>query len=152
MDMGTLLKLGAAAFQNSNGSGNAGSGLDIGSIVGALSGLTGNSEEGGINITEIMGNLTNNETGESVDFIGMAQSWLGDSDNEPASSDSITEMLGSDKLSEFAAKLGITEEEAVGGLQDALPQMVDQGSSGGSLLDSIGGISGAINLASKFLK
>ena len=43
----------------------------------------------------------------------------------------------------------MSESEAVGGLQDAMPQMMDQASSGGSLLDSIGGISGAIGLAGK---
>jgi hypothetical protein len=39
--------------------------------------------------------------------------------------------------------------EAAGGLSDALPQMVDKASSDGSLLDSIGGVSGALGMASK---
>jgi uncharacterized protein YidB (DUF937 family) len=58
-------------------------------------------------------------------------------------------MLGADKISEFASKLGLSNEEAAGGLSEALPQMVDKASSGGSLLDSIGGISGAVGLAGK---
>ena len=58
-------------------------------------------------------------------------------------------MLGADKIGEFASKLGLSNEEAAGGLSEALPQMVDKASSGGSLLDSIGGVSGAISMASK---
>ena len=41
MDMGDLIKMGASAFMKSNGSGDAGSGLDLGSLTSALSGLTG---------------------------------------------------------------------------------------------------------------
>jgi len=149
MDMGDLLKLGATVFQQSNGSGNTGSGLDIGTIIGALSGLTGNSQEGGLDIGSIISKLTNSNSNTGGDLMSMAQSWLGDGENKAASTDAITQMLGQDKLAEFASKLGLSEDEAIGGLKDALPQMVDKSSSGGSLLDSIGGIGGAINLAGK---
>ena len=143
MDMGDLLKMGASAFMNSQNSGDAGSGLDLGSLTSALSGLTGDSEEGGLDIGSILGKMQEGGLGE------MAQSWLGDGDNAAVDSNQITEMFGADKISEFASRLGMSQEEAVGGLSDALPQMVDNASSGGSLLDSIGGISGAINLAGK---
>jgi hypothetical protein len=36
-------------------------------------------------------------------------------------------------------------------LKDALPQMIDKSSSGGSLLDNLGGLSGALGMAKKFL-
>ncbi len=144
MDMGDLLKMGAMAFINSKMSGSAGSGLDMGSLASALSSLTGDSEEGGLDLGEIVGKMQGGNMGDLV------QSWLGDGENQPIDSNQITEMFGSDKISEFASRLGVSEEEATGGLSDALPQMVDNASSGGSLLDSIGGISGAINLASKF--
>ncbi|NOQ78112.1 MAG: hypothetical protein GQ546_01790 [Gammaproteobacteria bacterium] len=78
------------------------------------------------------------------------QSWLGDGQNQKISGNQISEMLGSDKISEFASQLGLSEDKAIGGLQDAMPKMIDNASSGGSLLDSIGGIEGAFNLASKF--
>ena len=58
-------------------------------------------------------------------------------------------MFGSDKISEFASKLGLSEDEAAGGLSEALPQLVDKASSGGSLLESMGGISGALGMAGK---
>lgn len=143
MDMTDLLKMGASAFMNSNRSGEAGSGLDLGSLTSALSGLTGGDSEGGFDIGSLLGKMQGGGMAE------IAQSWLGDGDNAPVEANQITEMFGSDKISEFASKLGLSEEEAVGGLSDALPQIVDKASSGGSILDSIGGIGGAINMASK---
>ncbi len=61
-------------------------------------------------------------------------------------------MLGSGKVQEAAAQLGINQNDLLAGLQDMIPQVVDKSSSGGSLLDSVGGISGLASLASKFLK
>ena len=143
MDMGDLLKMGASAFIKSKMSGDAGSGLDLGSLTSALSGLTGGGNEGGFDIGSLLGKM---QGGGMAD---VAQSWLGDGDNAPIEDNQITEMFGSDKISEFASQLGLSQEEAVGGLRDALPQIVDNASSGGSMLDSIGGISGAIGMASK---
>ena len=79
----------------------------------------------------------------------MAKSWLGDGANEAISPDSIKAVLGSDKISEFARTLGLSEQEAAGGLSEALPSIIDKGSSGGSLLDSLGGIEGALGMAGK---
>jgi uncharacterized protein YidB (DUF937 family) len=143
MDMGDLLKLGASAFMNSNRSGDAGSGLDLGALTSALSGLTGGGSDGGFDIGSLLGKM---QDGGLADI---AKSWLGDGDNAEITDDHVTQMFGQDKISEFASKLGVSQEEAVGGLRDALPQIVDNASSGGSLLDSIGGISGAMDLAGK---
>jgi uncharacterized protein YidB (DUF937 family) len=77
------------------------------------------------------------------------QSWLGDGQNDSISGSQVSDLLGSDKIAAFASQLGLSQDEAIGGLQDAMPKMVDNASSGGSLLDSIGGISGALNMASK---
>ena len=142
MDMNDLLKMGATAFMNSQGSGTAGSNLDLGSITSALSGLSGGGS--GIDISSILGGMQSGSMGD------MLQSWMGDGENQEISGNQISELLGSDKISEFASKLGLSEDEAIGGLQDAMPKMVDNASSGGSLLDSVGGIGGALNMASKF--
>ncbi len=142
--MGDLVKMGATAFIKSKMSGNSGSGLDLGTLTSALSGLTGgNSGNGGFDIGSILGNM---QGGGMAD---MAQSWLGDGDNMEMEDSHVTSMFGADKISDFASQLGLTESEAIGGLRDAMPQMVDNASSGGSLLDSIGGIGGAISMASK---
>ncbi|MEE9310098.1 MAG: YidB family protein [Cocleimonas sp.] len=144
MDMGDLVKMGASAFMKSKMSGDTGSGLDLGTLTSALSGLTGgNNDNGGMDLGSILGNM---QGGGMAD---MAQSWLGDGDNQPMEDSHVTSMFGADKISDFASQLGMSESEAIGGLRDAMPEMVNNASSGGSLLDSVGGISGAIGLASK---
>jgi len=143
MDMGDLLKIGASAFIKSKMSGDAGSGLDLGSLTSALSGLTGGGDDnnGGFDIGSILANM------QGSGMADMAKSWLGDGDNEPMEDSHVTEIFGADKIRDFASQLGLSESEAIGGLRDAMPQMVDNASSGGSILDSIGGISGALNIA-----
>ena len=143
MDLGDLLTIGAAAFKNSPGSGNAGSNLDVGTVIGALSSLSGG--QGGINLGTLMNGMQQNGMGDIL------QSWLGDGDNQAVSGDQIKNLFGSDQISAFASQLGLSESDAIGGLQDAVPQLMDNASQGGSLLDSIGGIEGAMGLASKFL-
>ncbi|MGD9097241.1 MAG: YidB family protein [Desulfobacterales bacterium] len=143
MDMMALMKMGAQIFIESNKSGDAGSGLDIGNLTSALSGLAGGSDRAGFDLGSLLSMMNAGGLG------AVAQSWLGDGNNDPISPSQVTDMFGSDKISEFASKLGLSQEEAVGGLSDALPQMVDKASSGGSLLDSIGGFSGALGAAGK---
>ena len=144
MDMMELLKMGAATFINSNKSGAAGSGLDIGSLTSALSGLVGGGRsDAGIDLGSLVSKMDAGGLG------AIAKSWLGDGNNESISTDQIANMFGSDKISEFASKLGLSKDEAAGGLSDALPQLVDKASSGGSLLDSMGGLSGALGMAGK---
>ena len=144
MDMVNLLKIGATMFMNSNRSGDAGSNLDIGMLTSALSGLSGgNPNKGEFDMGSLLSKMDSGGLG------GIAKSWLGDGNNESISPDQVSSLLGPDKISEFASNLGLSNEEAAGGLSEALPKMVDKASSGGSLLDSIGGISGAIGLASK---
>ena len=144
MDIGDLLRMGAEMFINSKQSGDAGSGLDIGDLISAMSGLTG----GGSNSQSIdLGALLSRM--DAGGFGTIAESWLGDGNNEPISSGQISDMFGAENIADFASKLGLSNAEAAGGLSEALPHMVDKASSGGSLLDSIGGISGAIDLAGK---
>ena len=146
MDMIELLKMGASTFINSSKSGDAGSGLDIGSLTSAFSGLVGGGGGGG-NAGIDLGSLVSKMGSGGLGAI--AKSWLGDGSNESISSDQITNMFGSSNISEFASKLGLSKDEAAGGLSEALPQMVDKASSGGSLLDSMGGLSGALGMAGK---
>ncbi len=144
MDMKDILKIGAMMFVKSKLSGNAGSGLNLDSLTSALSNLTGgNNSNGGFDIGDILNKMNGGGLGD------VAKSWLGDGQNAPISNENVTEIFGRDKLSDFANQLGLSEDEAVGGLQDALPHMVDKSSIGGSLLDSIGGISGALKIANQ---
>lgn len=141
MNMDELLQLGAKMFSKSNLSGDTGSNLDTGSLASALSSLTGGS--GGFDISALVNNLDAGGLGD------MAKSWLGDGANGGISPDQISSVIGSDKIAEFASKLVLSTEEAAGGLSEALPQMVDNASSGGSILDSLGGVEGVMGLASK---
>jgi len=142
MNIDSLLKVGAKAFINSNRSGEAGSGLDISNLLPALSGLLGGGQ-GSLDLSSLISKFSSAGLGNLVN------SWLGDGSNESISAGQIKEIFGSNQISEFASELGLSQEEAVGGLADAIPQIMDKASSGGSLLDSIGGLSGALGMAGK---
>jgi len=81
----------------------------------------------------------------------VADSWTGDGDNAPISADQLKDVLGAEKISAAASELGTDEGSLLDSLKDAIPQMVDQGSSGGSLLDKVGGLGGVAGMAKKFL-
>ena len=144
MDMNDILKLGAEMFRKSELSGDAGSNLDINSIASALTGLTGGGRRG----LDLHSLISHFSSGGLEDVV---KSWLGDGENERISPEHVKNILGHDKISEFASRLGISHEEAAGGLADALPHMVDRASSGGSLLDSLGGVRGILGLVSRLL-
>ncbi|MCK5830823.1 MAG: DUF937 domain-containing protein [Methylococcales bacterium] len=139
-----LMKLGTQLVLSKLGGNTSESGIQS-----ALSSLLGgnDSKDGGLDLGSLVSGMMTNGGGLS----SIVGSWLGDGDNEAVSGSQIKDMLGSDKISEFASKLGVDEDSAADSLAEAVPQMVDKGSSGGSLLDSVGGISGAIDMAKKFL-
>ena len=98
-------------------------------------------------------------SGDQVDIAGMVSamqsgglasvvsSWLGDGDNDAISENQIRDIVGGDKITAAAAQLGTDENSLLAGLTRALPKMVDSSSSGGSLLDAIGGLDGVMNSA-----
>ncbi len=148
MDLMDLLKVGGSLIQGN--SDDATTGLDVGDIASALSGLLGNSE-GGLDLGSLVSGLSSNGLG---DIVG---SWLGAGENTAISGDQITDLLGSDKISEFASSLGLSVDSAKGALADALPQVVDQATSGeGSivedLLAQVGGTSGAMDMLGKMFR
>ncbi|HIQ27359.1 MAG TPA: DUF937 domain-containing protein [Sulfurovum sp.] len=145
MDLMDLLKVGASLIQGN--SDDATTGLDMDDIANALGKLIGN-EEGGLDLGALVGGLSQNGLGEIVG------SWLGNGENASISMDQISDLLGSDKISEFASQLGLSEESAKGALSDALPQVVDQATSGeGGMLDemlaNVGGPKGAMDMLGK---
>ena len=136
-----IMQIGVQLLQSKLGLGDDQSG----NLTSALSDLLGSGD--GI---DIAGLLSKMQSGGGL--ASMASSWLGDGANEAMSGGQISELLGSDKVAEFASKLNIDQDTAADGLADALPQMVDKASSAGSLLDSVGGIGGLMGMASKFMK
>ena len=112
----------------------------------ALSELAGDGK-GGIDLGDIVGKMT------SSGVLGnIVQSWLGDGDNDDIEPSQLTEMFDGEKISKFAQALGVSQDDAASGLSQLLPKLIDKSSSGGSLLDSVGGIGGAMNMAKGLFK
>jgi uncharacterized protein YidB (DUF937 family) len=148
MDLNDLLRMGGELIQNN--SDDATTGLDIGDIANALGGLIGNSE-GGLDLGSLVSGLSQNGLGEIVG------SWLGSGENASISLDQVKDLLGSDKISEFASQLGLSEESAAGALADALPQVIDQATSGENslvedMLAQVGGVGGAMDMLGKMFR
>ena len=148
MDFMEILQRGGEMIQNN--SDDATTGLDIGDVGNALGSLLG-AKEGGLDLGALLGSLSDSGLGDIV------SSWLGSGENASISIEQVTELIGSDKISEFASQLGISEESAAGALTDALPEVIDEATNADSsiaedLLEKIGGIDGAMNILGKLFK
>jgi uncharacterized protein YidB (DUF937 family) len=64
-----------------------------------------------------------------------AQSWIGTGQNMPISADALSQIFGQGQLSQIAQQLGMSHDEAAGGLAQALPHVVDQMTPGGEIPD-----------------
>lgn len=148
MELTDLFKIGASLIQGN--SDDTTTGLDVDAITSALTKLIGNGQ-GSLDLGALVGGLSQNGLGEIVG------SWLGNGENKSISMDQITDLLGSDKVSEFASELNISEESAKGALADSLPQVVDQATAGeGSIMDEmlaqVGGPQGAMEMLGKMFR
>ena len=151
MDLGQLLTMGAGLIQGNND--EATSGLDTAAITDALGGLLGGGEEGGFDLSAIVGNLMGAEGAGGL--METVSSWIGDGENAAISTDQIGALLGGDKISAFADKLGLSVDSAKQALADALPEVVNQATPEGDggmldgLLASVGGADGAMGMVGK---
>ncbi len=136
MDIQQILAIGAQAFMQKSGNS-----MEQDTLVSALGALLGGSD--GLDLGDLISKFQNGGLADVV------SSWLGDGSNEAISGNQIADMLGGDSISAFASQLGISEGDAIEGLSDAIPQMIDKASSGGALLDSIGGLDGVMDMAGK---
>jgi uncharacterized protein YidB (DUF937 family) len=121
-----------------------GDNVDSNTVSNGIQALFGGSE-GGFDISNLVSSMS--QDGGLAEVVG---SWLGDGDNMPIDSDTVTKMFNSDQIGAFASQLGLDSSDASSLLADVVPNIVDQSSSGGNLLDSIGGIDGAMDFAKKF--
>ena len=133
-----ILQMGAELFKNSMG-GQGNQNMDA--VSGVLQKLIGSGDQ-----VDIAGMVSAMQSGG---LASMVSSWLGDGDNDAISENQIRDVVGGDKITAAAAQLGTDENSLLAGLTSALPKMVDSSSSGGSLLDAIGGLDGAMNMAKK---
>ncbi len=145
MDFSDLLKLGASVIQNNDDEST--SNLDLDSISDALGSIF--NSENGFDLSNIVSKLNDNNLGDII------SSWIGDGENKAIDPEQVTELLDSEKIEEFAQKLGIDFDSAKKALADALPQVVDKATSEdsnllGDILDKVGGVEGVLNMAKKF--
>jgi uncharacterized protein YidB (DUF937 family) len=138
-----MMKLATQLLASKLGNNSGGNNDMVENVIGSLLGGSGGS---GIDLGSIVGSLQNSGLAD------VAESWLGDGDNAHISRSQIESLLGSDKIKNAATQLGADQNDLLRGLQDLLPQVVDKSSSGGNLLDAVGGIGGLASLAGKFLK
>jgi len=111
--------------------------IDADTITSALSKLLGDGQ-GNIDLAGLASKMAS-----SGELGSLVSSWLGDGANSAISADSILGLLGENQVSGFASSLGVDTGSAATGLADILPQLIDKSSSGGSLLESAGGLMGA---------
>jgi len=137
MDMNDLLNIGANMLKDKIGA-------DDSQLSEALSSILTN-EEGSLDLSNILSSLQNGNIGEIV------SSWIGSGENAPLDPSSVSDILGSDKIEEFASKLGVDMDTAQEALAGVLPEVVDKATpEGDSILEQLGGVDGLMKMAGKF--
>jgi uncharacterized protein YidB (DUF937 family) len=116
-----------------------GNGANTDAIKKALGGLLSDNN-GNLDLGSLIGAMQGKDLGAIV------TSWLGDGDNADISTVQVREVIGKDKVAAMAAELNSDEDSILNGLKDALPQLIDNSSKGGSLLDNPDDL---LNLAKK---
>ncbi|WP_028467845.1 YidB family protein [Neptunomonas japonica] len=138
-----LLKIAADLFLNKLGT--SADGVDSNQLTSALGSLLGGAD-GQIDLSDLISKVSNGG------LASLAQSWLGDGANDGFSVDQVMSVLGQSQVSEFSSSLGLDEGAASNALSDMIPELIDQNSSAGGLLEAVGGVSGLAGMASKFFK
>jgi len=106
---------------------------DLGKISESLRRLLGDAA-GKLDLSGLVAKMTA-ASGGLKDIVG---SWLGGGENAGSSADQIANLLGGDKVSQFAGSLGVQAEAAMNALADVLPKLVDKASRSGSLVGMAG--------------
>jgi uncharacterized protein YidB (DUF937 family) len=109
------------------------------SVVGALAGGQSGS---GNQLLDVVMQLINSQPGGLAGLVQSFQqgglgdivnSWVSTGQNLPVSAEQLQSVLGGGKLQDLAAQLGMSPEQAAGGLADLLPQVVDNLTPNGQL-------------------
>ncbi len=137
MDLNSIINLGAGMLKDKVGG-------DESQLGDALSSILGGSD-GNLDLSNILSSLQDSDLGSVV------SSWIGSGENASIDADSVSNLLGSDKIEEFASKLGIDMSTAKEALAGVLPDVVDKATpEGDSILDQLGGVDGLMKMAGKF--
>lgn len=108
-----------AGGMGAQGRGGDAQGALLNAVIGMLANRQGQGGAGG-GLGDLIGKFTQGGLG---DVIG---SWVGPGQNAPISGGQLTDVLGSDMISDLAAQLGLSNDEAAGQLSQVLPQVVDR--------------------------
>ncbi len=118
MDFMDILKSASSMIEQDDDS--ATTGLDLGDITNALSSIVGSSDNSSMDFGSIISNLKSDSPVTNI-----VKSWVGNGSNEHISDSSLLELLGENKIEEFADMLGIGKSSAIRALSSAIPQIVD---------------------------
>ena len=63
---------------------------------------------------------------QQAGYGAQADSWVSTGQNMPISADALQQVLGQGQLGQIAQQLGLSHDDAAGGLASMLPQMIDR--------------------------
>ena len=133
--MGLLDSVIGAVAGGMGGQGRGGAqGALLNAVIAMLANGQGRGGAGG-GLVDLIGRFTRGGMG---DVIG---SWIGPGQNAPISGDQLSNVLGTDTISDLAAQLGVSNDEAAGQLSQVLPEVVDRLTPQGHVpADGLGGM------------
>ena len=106
-------------------SGKLGGGSNLSSMLDHAVNLINNPATGGL--SGLIESFKSKGLGDVVN------SWVGTGQNLPVSVEQIKQVLGSEKIQEIAAKVGISTDEVANHLSNILPQVIDKLTPNGKL-------------------
>ncbi|MEQ1530949.1 MAG: YidB family protein [Methylococcales bacterium] len=109
---------------------NADGKIDAADVASSIEKLFADAS-GKLDLSGLVAKLQNSGFSETV------ASWLGDGQNKAFSVDDLSKLFDSEKLSQFAASLNLDVDAAKAALATAIPNLIDQVSSGGNLMEKI---------------
>lgn len=121
-----LMKIGTDLLMSKLGA-NGADGVDGSQISEMLGGLLGSGDK-----PDLGGLLSSLQSGGAAEAVS---SWLGSGENQSLDTGVLSQALDGDKLSGMASKLGVEQNDLLGGLSDIIPQLMDKASPNGELLD-----------------
>ncbi len=115
--LGGLLGSLLGAGRGSGASGDQSVLLNI--VLGMVANQAGGNHGAGGGLGDLLSKFQQGGLGE------VAASWVGSGQNMPVSADQISDVFGSDMLSQIASQLGVSHGEAADQLSQMLPEVVD---------------------------
>ncbi len=106
----------------------------LGNVLGGMMGGGQTSAQGGSPMMQILLQMLQQNGGlggllGKMQQQGMGdqmQSWIGTGQNQPISPDALSQIFGQGQLGRIAEQLGMSQQDAAGGLAQMLPNVVDE--------------------------